>query len=145
VGDGGVVYVTARGTATQPPTGNAAEFSGEVQHFLPDDGSVDALRQSLAVHDASTVDSVVLATDGVEDPWYPLERHAPLLVRSIVTDAHETGLAADVQRITSVSLAPASRTRDAGDALLAWLAFEKRGENDDRTLLLARRLVPTAR
>ena len=78
--------------------------------------------------------TLLLATDGVEDPWYPLARHAPALLASL---AGEAATVPEGLLLTGTA-APLREADGAGDALLHWLAFEKRGENDDRTLAVVR-------
>ncbi len=140
VGDGGIALIGHDGVAQLPQAGDSGEFSGEVTHFLPDDGSRERLVASLHVSAASAARAVILASDGIEDPWYPFARHAPLLVESIehgVTDAR----AAAIHAANGVQFAWRGEVRTAHDAATAlgdWMTFEKRGENDDRSLLFAR-------
>lgn len=135
VGDGGVVLLHTSGEVSVPTTGHAGEFSGEVAHFLPDDGAVEAMMASVTLRPAHDVAGVLLATDGVEDPWYPLTRTAPALFAQLVdgvSDENATG-AGVTQTMRGAVLASAQ----PADAIARWLAFEKRGENDDRTLFVA--------
>jgi hypothetical protein len=81
---------------------------------------------------------VLLASDGVEDPWYPLPRHAASLYQQLqqgVSSEHATAAGVSPAHTTTVLNAP-----DPVRALVEWLSFEKRGENDDRTLCVARRV-----
>ena len=141
VGDGGIVLVAHDGTISATQAGDAGEYSGDVMHFLPDDRTGERLADSLHVASATSVRAVLLATDGIEDPWYPLPRHAAMLVDSLergVTD----DVAAHVAAATSVQFAWRGRViqHSAQDSatLAEWMTFEKRGENDDRSLLFAR-------
>jgi Protein phosphatase 2C len=140
VGDGGIVLVDVNGTVSSPQAGDSGEFSGEVTHFLPDDGSRERLQASLHVTPRTHVHALLLASDGIEDPWYPLARHAPLLITSL-TDGVSDTRAADIQAASGVAFTwrgPVCAADDASTALGEWLSFEKRGENDDRSLLFAR-------
>lgn len=145
VGDGGIVLVDADGTASSPHLGDSGEFSGEVTHFLPDDGSRERLQASLHVVPRTQVHAVLLASDGIEDPWYPLPRHAPLLITTL-TDGVNDDRATEVLAANGVAFSwrgPVCLADDPSTALGHWLSFEKRGENDDRSLLFARlRHVP---
>ncbi len=140
VGDGGIVLYGADGRVTAPQAGHSGEFSGDVTLFLPDEGSGERLAASLHVAKASTVHAVLVASDGIEDPWYPLPKHAPAIRESLergVSDA----LAATIESATSVQSTwrgPVVTAPSPIDALAGWMAFEKRGENDDRSLLYAR-------
>lgn len=137
VGDGAMTLRRTSGTLLHPHAAATGDFSGEVTHFLPDDGAVEQLVASASVHDAETIDAVLIATDGVEDPWYPFTRHAHALF-----DVLTRGLEDDA--VLPEGVTPAWRTSvthaaDPVHALAEWLAFEKRGENDDRTLCLIQR------
>ena len=68
-------------------------------------------------------------TDGIDDPFHPLEQSGSALVAQ-----WRDGTTAPIG-VAKQPLA-ASVLGDA-DALLQWLSFEQRGEVDDRTLLLA--------
>jgi serine/threonine protein phosphatase PrpC len=134
VGDGAIVCEGPTPPFRQPIAPHSGTYSGEVAHFLPDAGAVDALRASILELEAGAAHTVLLATDGVEDPWYPLARHAPALLASLAGEAAPMpeGL------LLAGTAAPLRVADGAGDALLQWLAFEKRGENDDRTLAVVR-------
>lgn len=137
VGDGAMAWFHADGTVTQPLLGDSGDFSGEVTHFLPDDGAVEQLAQSMSIADATTCAALLLATDGVEDAWYPLARHAEALFAQLRVG--QVDGAPLPNAITSSHPAPVLGAADPVQALIAWLAFEKRGENDDRTLALLTR------
>jgi hypothetical protein len=84
------------------------------------------------------VADVLVATDGVEDPFYPIPRTGPALFAQL-----DGGVAAPLdgfQRRARTARAGRRRARRRAAArLLEWLAFEKRGENDDRTAVLLSR------
>ncbi len=139
VGDGAMVCRGASGTVRQPVGGHAGDFSGEVSHFLPDPGALDALLASIVEVPPADATVLLLATDGVEDPWYPLPRTAPGLLASLAGEAPPAGTMPN--GLTLTATASPGGVLAAGDpaaALTAWLGFEKRGENDDRTLALLR-------
>ncbi len=135
VGDGGLALIGADGTATSPHAGDSGEFSGEVTHFLPDDGASERLSASVAVRALADWPVIVLATDGVEDPWYPFARHAPAIVAQLREGVTEA--TANAAGVTPGFRATVFGAPDPVHALMEWLAFEKRGENDDRTLFVA--------
>lgn len=135
VGDGASACLNANGTVSQPLSGPITEFSGEVAHFLPDDGAIEQLVQSLVIRDATHCAALILATDGVEDPWYPFTRHAGPLYTQLL---HGVSDAVSLNGVTSSHRAPVLTAPDPVHALIEWLAFEKRGENDDRTLCVIR-------
>ncbi|MCO4100794.1 MAG: protein phosphatase 2C domain-containing protein [Gemmatimonas sp.] len=135
VGDGAMVVRHRGGALSHPFAAATGDFSGEVAHFLPDDGALAVLQSSLTTADVGETDVVLLATDGVEDPWYPFTRHAVALI-----DTLRAGVRDD--SALPASLVPSWRdgvleAADPVHALTEWLAFEKRGENDDRTLCVA--------
>ncbi|HYW32100.1 MAG TPA: PP2C family serine/threonine-protein phosphatase [Gemmatimonas sp.] len=137
VGDGAVAFLHADGTATLPTQGHGGDFSGEVAHFLPDDGAHAQLVSSATVSVASNVVGVLLATDGVEDPWYPMSRTAPALFTQLANGVTDDNAAAS--GVTQPMRGPVLGAPDPLAGLGKWLRFEKRGENDDRTLCVAHR------
>lgn len=140
VGDGAILCGTPRDGFRQPVTGHGGEFAGEVSHFLPDPGALEALLASVTALPSADDEVLLLATDGVEDPWYPLARTTPGLLASLAGASPPNGTVP-----TGLTL-PAAVAGDGGvlaaadpaAALVAWLGFERRGENDDRTLALVR-------
>lgn len=131
VGDGFIVIARADGELERAAAGDVSEFSGEVSCFLPDPGSADRGRAA-TVLDADDLSAILLATDGVEDPFYPIERHGPLLLRQLREGVQAAAPDFQRQAVQGAILGP-----DGGDRLLTWLGFERRGENDDRTLVAA--------
>lgn len=143
VGDGATVLLLADGGTVRPHAGDSGDFSGEVTHFLPDEGALAQLVASAAVHDAGAVHGVLMATDGIEDPFYPLPRHAPALFAQVAGAPAGGTAPAEVNGVAAVGHGVALASADPVAALGAWMGFEKRGENDDRTLFIARqRTVP---
>ena len=138
VGDGAIVLFNHAREATLPTTADAGEFSGEVTHFLPDDGAVERLCASIVVRSINDVVGIIAASDGVEDPWYPFARHGAALYSQLVDGVHDAN--AEVAGVRHTMRGPVLRGDDPAQALLEWLTFEKRGENDDRTLFVATRV-----
>ena len=136
VGDGGAALLHDDGRVSIPTAGHAGEFSGEVAHFLPDDGAADALLASVHVESAARLAGVLLVTDGIEDPWYPMHRTAPALFDQLVGGVRDDN--ADIAGVTQRFRGPVLSAEQPAHALAAWTTFEKRGENDDRTLFVAR-------
>lgn len=142
VGDGAMAMLVDNQPLLMPHAGDSGEFSGEVTHFLPDDGAVERLRASRLVHAPRAWSSIIIASDGVDDPWYPFARHAPTLVAQLRDGVRDdNALAAGV---TQSMRGPVLGANDPVHALMEWLAFEKRGENDDRTLFVAWVSSPSA-
>jgi serine/threonine protein phosphatase PrpC len=136
VGDGAMALLMHGERVVHPHTAATGDYSGEVSHFLPDDGALEVLEGSISVHDGDALQGVLLASDGVDDPWYPFTRRAAALYATLLHGWREQWAPA--------GFVPAWRTSvlDADDpvhALTEWLAFEQRGENDDRTLCVVRR------
>ncbi len=141
VGDGAMALMRAERAVTHPHAAATGDYSGEVAHFLPDDGALTQLQQSLSLHTADDTVGLVLATDGVDDPWYPFTRHVGALYSHLVHGVTEAA-----QLPAGLVPAWAGPVLDAADpvqALMDWLAFEKRGENDDRTLCVVQRTGTT--
>jgi hypothetical protein len=106
------------------------EYSGEVSSFIPDEGARDA--RSVVVS-AENVDTLLVMTDGVEDPFYPLLRTAPRVVSQLREGGSGEAPVMDRERPHG----PVAFDARALTHLREWMSFERRGENDDRTLLAA--------
>jgi hypothetical protein len=134
VGDGVIVARTADGGAQVVGRGDSGEFSGEVSCFVPD-ACADARGAEIHVLPLTGVTDVVVATDGVEDPFYPLARTGPALFAQL-RDGVDAALDGFQRQLSHGPVLGADVAGpDAAARLLDWLAFEKRGENDDRTLV----------
>jgi serine/threonine protein phosphatase PrpC len=128
VGDGAIVALGVDGSVRRLGVAENGNYSGEVSCFVPDEEAGTRASNTVAV-DASDLCCLLLASDGVEDPFYPVEKKGALLFSQLIDGVREP--AEHFQRQDSQP----SILRDANpsDALLRWLAFERRGENDDRT------------
>ncbi len=133
VGDGALVLAHQDGRITRLTAGDAGDWSGEVHCFVPDSETMTYARKATVLSDVPDLAAVLLVTDGVDDALYPFPKFAPLILGQLVHGASEplTGLSA--QPVTPSLLT----SNSPGDTLLTWLGFEKRGENDDRTLAVA--------
>ena len=135
VGDGIAAVRRTDGAVERPAAGDSGDFSGEVTCFVPDDGCEGFARRVVAL-DAATVDAVLVATDGIEDPFYPIARRGADVFRQLAegNDATLDGF------VRQPAHGPVVGHADGAAHLATWLGFEKRGENDDRTIVvLARR------
>jgi len=135
VGDGFLAVKRKGQPAERIGTSDSGAFSGEVTCFMPDPPVSEFYRKSLeenAPIPEEDVEAYILCTDGIEDPFFPVHRN----VVGIFDQLFE-GYREPIQDVTYPSgQEPTSITRsdDAGKELLKWLGFEKRGENDDRTI-----------
>jgi len=128
VGDGAVLVQRRDGGVVRVGATRETAWAGEVTCFVPDACS---MVQAAELRQVSLADValVALMTDGVDDPFHPLEQSAAQLVaqwREGTRDAIGTARQPDAPPVLGNV-----------DALLRWLSFEQRGEVDDRTLLLA--------
>jgi hypothetical protein len=104
---------------------------------MPDPPVSEFYRKSLeenAPIPEEDVEAYILCTDGIEDPFFPIHRN----VVGIFDQLFE-GYREPIQDVTYPNgQEPASITRSANAEieLLKWLGFEKRGENDDRSIAL---------
>ncbi len=128
VGDGAVLVQHQDGTVARVGAMRETAWAGEVTCFVPD---ACAMTQAAELRQlrARDVALIALMTDGVDDPFHPLEQSGKALI-------------AQWRHGTSASIGTAQQVAtdsvlDDSDALLRWLSFEQRGEVDDRTLLLA--------
>lgn len=131
VGDGFIAARRTDGRVERLGAGDVSEFSGEVSCFVPDEGA-SARAQSVSVTDGSDVSAILLGTDGVEDPFYPIERHGALLYAQLADGVSEPAQHFQRQEVQGPVFAA-----DGDRQLARWLGFERRGENDDRTLVAA--------
>ncbi len=142
VGDGAIALLDRNDRVTLPHPGDSGDFSGEVTHFLPDDGAVERLLASRTVQANADVAGILVASDGVEDPWYPFARNAAPLLAQLRQGVHDANAA--TAGVTHAMRGPVLDAADPVHSLMEWLAFEKRGENDDRTLFVAWASSPSA-
>ncbi len=133
VGDGSLVIAHTDGRIHRPTASDLGDWSGEVHCFLPDSDTLPRAKAATVVHDVPDLAAILVVTDGIDDPFYPFAKHAGAILGQLVhgVNAPLTGLAA--QASTPALAASPSPERTLHD----WLAFEKRGENDDRTLAVA--------
>jgi hypothetical protein len=138
VGVGGDALRAPDGAVRVLGSGEAGEFSGEVSCFVPD-ACADARAAVVATSALAGVADVLVATDGVEDPFYPLARTGPALFAQL-----RDGVAAPLdgfqrQPVHGAVVGAAVAPGESAERLAAWLGFEKRGENDDRTAVVLSR------
>ncbi len=128
VGDGAVLVQRTDGSVARVGAMRETGWAGEVTCFVPD---ACAMTQAAALRQvrASDVALIALMTDGVDDPFHPLEQTGAALVEQW-RHGTATPIGTARQPVAPSVLGEAS-------ALLQWLGFEQRGEVDDRSLLLA--------
>lgn len=128
VGDGAVLIQTRDGSVQRVGAMRETAWAGEVTCFVPD---ACAMTQAAALRqvNAADVTLVALMTDGIDDPFHPLEQSGTALVAQW-RDGTTLPIGTAKQPTSGPVLGDA-------DALLHWMTFEQRGEVDDRTLLLA--------
>lgn len=130
VGDGAIVTVARDGRVTRVATGDSGSYSGEVAAFVPE---LD--RAAIATRVVSTtldeVEAILVLTDGIEDPFYPIERRGSEIARQLY---HGVSAVAEGFRAQATH-GPVVHHPEGIARLAEWIAFERRGENDDRTLL----------
>ena len=139
VGDGVAAACDAAGTVTRTAAGDSGDFSGEVTCFVPDEGC-EARAATVVRLDPAAVELLFVATDGIEDPFYPIAKRGADIVRQL-RDGNGATLEGFVRQPAH---GPVFGSAEGAANLAAWLAFEKRGENDDRTIVALRRRRPSA-
>ena len=133
VGDGFMASQSKEGNALRHGKSDSGEFSGEVNCFIPDPEALQHA-QHLAQIDATNVDAFIFCSDGIEDPFYPIEKKAATIFAQLREGVTES--LADFKQTPS---GPVIGAADGGEQLERWLEFEKKGENDDRTILILHR------
>ncbi|MCC7052943.1 MAG: protein phosphatase 2C domain-containing protein [Gemmatimonadaceae bacterium] len=132
VGDGAVLVQQADGRVLRVGGARDTMWAGEVTCFVPDPCAMTAAAEFRQLR-TSDVALVALLTDGIDDPFHPLEQSGDRLVSQW---RHGTTESIGVARQP-----PAGAVLGDAAALLTWMGFEQRGESDDRSLLLAWRDV----
>ena len=137
VGDGFLAVKREGRKAERIGTSDSGAFSGEVTCFMPDHQVTEFYRTSLdnnPIIADEDIEAYMLCTDGIEDPFFPIHR----TVGEIFSQLFE-GFQKPINDVRYPEGAKPSSIIHAsapGEELLKWLSFEKRGENDDRTIAL---------
>lgn len=138
VGDGAIVVRTVDGSVSRLGSGDTGAYSGEVTTFLPEVEEID-LASRVVLRDGADISAIVLVTDGVEDPFYPFERRGAEVIDQLYNGVEAPAPGFQLQRLHG----PVVFHAEAERRLREWIAFERRGENDDRTLVGAFRRTRT--
>jgi len=138
IGDGAICLLRADKSTARLGASDSGTHSGEVSCFVPDDCAREKAKRVEVVTDVAGVECVLLCSDGIEDPFYPLEKKAAAIFRQFYTGVDQPLPDFKAQLL---QLAPLLQ-ESAAWGLAQWLEFEKRGENDDRTVAVLHRLPP---
>ncbi|GDY19002.1 hypothetical protein LBMAG56_03470 [Verrucomicrobiota bacterium] len=139
IGDGAILVLNQDKSTRRIGEADSGQFSGEVSCFVPDDNARDKAKKIDFIAPADAVECVLLCTDGLEDPFFPIAKKAGDLFRQLYAGVSEPLKDFKAQPPQP----PILPQESAAGALGQWLEFEKRGENDDRTVLLLHRRPPT--
>jgi serine/threonine protein phosphatase PrpC len=137
VGDGFIAVKRNGQTAERIGTSDSGAFSGEVTCFMPDPEVAQYYKKSLEENRPipdDDVEAYMLCTDGIEDPFFPIHRTVDDIYSQLL-DGYKEPIK-DVTYPAGNEPASIIRSKEPGAELLKWLNFEKRGENDDRTIAL---------
>lgn len=135
VGDGFIAIERTDAEIVYPCEPDAGGMSGEVSCFLPSADAPDRALTKLKLYNAKNVTRILLATDGIEDVFYPPHKRVPLLLRQLDTGVDEPAEGFRFQPRHG----PVFGSEQPQTLLATWLGYEMRGENDDRTLLVMHR------
>jgi hypothetical protein len=137
VGDGFMAALKKNGEAIRIGGSHSGSYSGEVVCFVPDPG-VNSYYQSsiekIAPLPAEEVEAVLICTDGVEDPFFPIDKNIGDMFSQLKDGFHKP--VGDVTYPEGCEPKSIVGAPNPGSELLRWLGYEKRGENDDRTAVL---------
>ena len=139
VGDGFFAGLSRDGQARRYGSSDSGSYSGQVTCFVPD---ADALNHAARIRSIELADleALILCSDGIEDPYYPLEKNAAAIFRQLCDGEANSLPGFEAAKLPGPVIGDVS----ARERLAQWLAFEKKGENDDRTILIVHR-DPVAR
>jgi hypothetical protein len=136
IGDGAICLLRADKSTARLGASDSGTHSGEVSCFVPDECAREKAKRVEVVADVPSVECVLLCSDGIEDPFYPLETQATEIFRQFYA-----GVTAPLPDFKAQPPQPAPLMQEsAAWGLAQWLEFEKRGENDDRTVAVLHRL-----
>jgi serine/threonine protein phosphatase PrpC len=139
IGDGAICLLRKDQSTARLGASDSGAHSGEVSCFVPDDCARAKAKCVEVVSDLAPVECVLLCSDGIEDPFYPLEKQAGDIFRQFYT-----GVEKPLKDFKAQLPQPAPLLQEsAAWGLAQWLEFEKRGENDDRTVAVLHRLPST--
>lgn len=130
VGDGFVATEHLDGSAKRWGEGDSGEYSGQVSCFAPDDKAYTKLERPMVVA-AETVTGLLLGSDGIEDPFFPIETTAGTICNQL-----RYGVPTSLEHFKQLPSNPVIGPDGDAEEFRKWIQFEKRGENDDRTLLV---------
>lgn len=133
VGDGTMIALNRAGAIRLLGGGDSGGVGGEVTKCLPDaEDIVPGVREHLVLEPAHDLAAVLLYTDGVDIPF---AFRPEWVVRQLCEGVAEPapGFKSQAQQ------GPILGDPCPASALQKWLAFEKRGAGDDRTIAVLRR------
>jgi len=136
IGDGAIFVLRKDQSTARLGSSDSGSHSGEVWCFIPDDSAREKAKQVDVITEVAPIECVLLCSDGIEDPFYPLEKQAGEIFRQFYT-----GVTVPLPDFKAQLPQPAPLLQEsAAWGLAQWLEFEKRGENDDRTVAVLHRL-----
>ena len=139
IGDGAICLLRKDLSTARLGASDSGTHSGEVSCFVPDDCARVKAKAVEVTSDVAAVECILLCSDGIEDPFYPLEKQAADIFRQFYT-----GVTTPLPDFKAQLPQPAPLLQEsAAWGLAQWLEFEKRGENDDRTVAVLHRLPQT--
>jgi serine/threonine protein phosphatase PrpC len=140
VGDGFFGMLNRDGRADRHGEADSGAFSGEVTSFIPDTNAPEHSQKAIKSHPIAELEAILLCSDGVEDPFYPLDKNSAVIFHELYHSLPAaTTNAAGVRHNSPIG---SVLDQNGSDALATWLGFEKKGENDDRTIVLLHRDPP---
>jgi serine/threonine protein phosphatase PrpC len=134
VGDGFFAKLNDENEAQRFGASDSGEYSGQVTCFIPDPEAPARAKQILSL-DLEKVEALLLCTDGIEDPFYPIDKNAKSIFDQLYHGVPATLPDFEMQP----QHGPIIGERGAEERLRRWLSFEKKGENDDRTIVILHR------
>jgi len=88
-GDGAILVLHKDQSTRRIGEADSGQFSGEVSCFVPDDNARDKAKKIDFIAPADAIECVLLCTDGIEDPFFPIAKKAGDLFRQLYAGVSE--------------------------------------------------------
>ena len=132
VGDGFVSRVDNVGNIKTLVGGHSGEMGGEVNCFVPDPNAYVYCHNSISVFPLDNTSMVIAGTDGIEDPFIPIGTNITDIINQL-----KNGVVEPLDYLNAqIPQDSILYGEDPERSIKTWLNFRRRGDNDDRTIVV---------